>query len=169
MVVVPGLGEIVRDKRRDVYVSRPFKLAVLNGTWHRLVLQGYDTDPAREDFHTAMANFLRCTFRTLQKATPYVFQQYQDANVDEEFVTILTPAQVWQHIQFVSEPVITRRAGGDQGIYISIACECAWEPENGLQIVLKNGERVSKIGPYDGHLTHSDAYADKSLEDVVYQ
>jgi hypothetical protein len=64
---------------------------------------------------------------------------------------------------------VTRRAYGDRGIYISLECECEWEEEHGLQIVFKNGLRVNKVGPYDGHVTHSDAYADKSLEDVIYR
>jgi len=88
---------------------------------------------------------------------------------DEALVSIESPSEVWRHVQFGSEPFVTRRAYGDQGIYVSIECGCDWEPEHGLQIVLKNGERVVKVGAYDGHLTNSDAYADDSLEDVVYR
>ena len=53
----------------------------------------------------------------------------------------------------------------------SVECECEWEwePEHGLQFVLKNGETVIKVGPYDGHLTHSDADADDSLENIIYE
>jgi hypothetical protein len=35
--------------------------------------------------------------------------------------------------------------------------------------MMSNGLRVNKIGPYDGHLTNSDAYAHDELEDVIYQ
>ena len=42
-------------------------------------------------------------------------------------------------------------------------------PEYDLQIVFKNGLRVNKVGPYDGHVTNADAYADDSLEDVVFK
>jgi Transposase DDE domain len=37
----------------------------------------------------------------------------------------------------------------------------------GLQIVFKDGLCVSKVGPYDGHLTNSDAYANDEFEDVI--
>jgi hypothetical protein len=65
--------------------------------------------------------------------------------------------------------MVSRRAYGDKGVYVSIECNCDWEPEHGLQIVLKNGSEVTKVGPYDGHLTNSDAYADSTLEGVVYK
>ena len=41
--------------------------------------------------------------------------------------------------------------------------------QHGLQIVFKDGRSVTKVGPYDGHLTNSNAYADASLDGVVYR
>jgi hypothetical protein len=41
--------------------------------------------------------------------------------------------------------------------------------EHGLQIVLRNGLEVNKLGMYDGHLTNSDAFADPALEDTIYR
>lgn len=35
-------------------------------------------------------------------------------------------------------------------------------------IVFKDSCQVCKVGPYDGHVTNSDAYADDALEDVIY-
>jgi hypothetical protein len=64
---------------------------------------------------------------------------------------------------------VARRAYGDKGIYVSVECGCDWEVEHGLQLVFKNGLKVNKLGGYDGHLTNSDAFADESLEDVVYR
>ena len=168
---IRGLGEVAKDAQRGEYVSSPIRLPVLNGAVRRIVLEGYHNDPAPAEFHDAVKNFLSCSFETLQSVSRYVFQQYRDyldTDADDEFVSIPSPQQVWQHIQFNSDPVVTRRAYGDQRVYVSIACRCRWEPEHGLQLVLKNGERVTKVGPYDGHLSHSDAYKDASLEDVIY-
>lgn len=65
--------------------------------------------------------------------------------------------------------MVTRRPYGDKRIYISLECGCDWEREHGLQIVFKEGQYVNKLGPYDGHLTNSDAFADDALEDIVYK
>jgi hypothetical protein len=64
--------------------------------------------------------------------------------------------------------MVSRRPYGDELIYISLACAGDWEREHGLQVVFKQGLLVNKVGPFDGHLTNSDAYANKELEDVIY-
>lgn len=51
---------------------------------------------------------------------------------------------------------------------LSIECECAWEPEHGLQLVFASGERLSRVSPYDGHLTWASTVADRSLAGRVY-
>jgi len=40
---------------------------------------------------------------------------------------------------WAASQLITRRAYGDKGIYVSLECGCDWEHEHGLQIVFKNG------------------------------
>ena len=44
----------------------------------------------------------------------------------------------------------------------------AWEPEHGLNIVFRDGRTVTRVGPYEGHLTNSSAYGRDDLDDVVY-
>ena len=147
---------------------------VLGGKVCRIVVAGYDDDPRTDEFHVAIANFLRISPSVLTEAEPFVFRYYQNCNGnwepnDGEFVAIESPADVWRHIGLGSEPMVRRRAFGEKGIYVSLECNCDWEPEHGLQIVFKDGLRINKLGPYDGHLTNSDAYANDDLEEVIYQ
>jgi hypothetical protein len=147
---------------------------VLGGKVCRIVVAEYDDDPRKEEFHVAIANFLRIAPSVLKEAQPYVFRYYQDCKKnwepdDDACVAIESPCDVWHHIQLGSEPLVLRRAYGDKGIYVSLECNCDWEAEHGLQIVFKNGLRVNKVSLYDGHLTNSDAYANDALEDVIYQ
>jgi hypothetical protein len=173
-VNVPNLGDVTKNPQFGWFYSRELPLAVLGGQICRIVLAGYEEDARKEDFHEAITNFLGATESVLTAATPYVLQYCQDMNShwateDPEYVTIERPEDVWSHVQLGREPIISRRAFGDRGVYISVECECDWEPEHGLQIVFKNGAVVSKVGPYDGHVTNSDAYADGSLEHVIYK
>ena len=99
---------------------------------------------------------------------------YKDVNSnfdpsDEWYLEIPSSDDVWKHIKFGDWLAVKRRPFGDQLIYIEFECDCDWEAEHGLQIVLKQGLFINKIGPYDGHLTNSDAYAKKELENVVYR
>ena len=79
---------------------------------------------------------------------------------------IRAPEDVWRHVQLGDELWVQRAQSGRW--FVSIECECDWEPEHGLQLVLEDGARVTKVGPYDGHLTNAAAYADPTLEGVVY-
>jgi len=171
---IPGIGELFKDDRYGEYYSAPLSLSILNGQECRIVVEGYEEDPAKEDFNIAIANFISSPYSVLTDAENYIFEYYQDINsnlksTDDEFLLIESPCQIWKHIQLGNEPVVSRRPYGDKGIYISLECNCDWEPEHGLQIVFKNGSKVTKIGPFDGHLTNSDAFANPNLENVVYR
>jgi len=171
---IPGLGTVTKDSKFDWYYSKPMRVPVLGDKKRRVVVEGYDEDRNKDEFHAAIAHFLSLDSSALKHAEPHVFQYYKDSREnqdpdDEEFPSIKSPGDVWPHVRFGDEPTVMRRANGDKGIYISLECGCDWEAEHGLQIVFKNGLKVNKVGPYDGHLTNSDAYADSRLEDVIYR
>jgi hypothetical protein len=170
---IPGLGPVTKDDQFDSHCSEPLPVAALGGKICRIIVEDYDNDHAREDFHVAVKNFLSIDQFVLQAAEPYIFQYYLDCNSDfspddEDYLIIDSPRDVWKHVKFGDEPIVTRRAYGDHGVYVSLECNCDWEIEHGLQIVFKNGLKVNKIGPYDGNLTNSDAYARNDLEDAIY-
>ncbi|PTE08953.1 DUF6985 domain-containing protein [Mesorhizobium helmanticense] len=170
---IPGLGECRFDERNGCYVSEPISLAVMNGDKCRILVEGYDEDPPVEDFHKAIANFLEAPNTVLRAAASHIFKYYLDvkANIEpaDDFPSISSPSEIWQFVQLGGEAFVSRRPEGDNGIYVSLECNCDWEPEHGLQIVFKNGAVVNKVGSYDGHLTNSDAYADSTLENVIYR
>ena len=171
---ITGVGSLTKHPRYDRYRSKRIAIPVLFGKVCRIVVEGYDEDPQKEEFHTAINNFLSIDESVLRACEQYVFHYYQDCNADwdaadDEYVAVPSPSNVWDHIQLGGEPTVIRRDYGDKGIYINLGCGCDWEIEHGLQIVFKNGLKVNKVGSYDGHLTNSDAYADDSLENVVYR
>ncbi len=170
---IPIIGTVTKDEELGWYYSEPIPVQVLGGQLCRIVLSGYDDDANKDDFHAAIKNFLSINQSVLNDAEPHVFQYYQDckrywAGNSEEFISIESPEEVWQHVRFGSEPIVSRRSSGDKGIYISLECNCEWEEEHGLQIVFKNGLTINKIGQFDSHCTNSDAYDDESLENIIY-
>ncbi|MDP1895738.1 MAG: hypothetical protein Q8K87_16615 [Hydrogenophaga sp.] len=171
---VPGLGEVNKDERFGCYYSQPIALAVLNGTECRVVLEGYDEDPNNAEYRVAIENLLSATPSVLKEVEGLIYQYYLDVRSYypenyEDFPRIASADEVWSLIQLGSEPIVSRRGYGDLGVYVSLECNCDWEPEHGLQIVFKDGNKVCKVGPYDGHLTNSDAFADQTLEHVIYR
>lgn len=172
-ISIPGLGEVTKDESSDWLYSTEMKAMILGGRTCRIVVEGYEEDTAKEDFHIAIRNFLSAPESVLKEAEAFIYRYYQDANSiwapeDEEYLVVATPQEIWNHISLGNEPVVSRRHYGDNAVYVSLECNCDWEPEHGLQIVFKNGLKVNKVGPFNGHLTNSDAYGDESLESVVY-
>lgn len=168
---VPGLGEVTKDEEFGWYYSKPISVRMFGGKQSRIVLAGYDEDDRKHEFHAAIANFLAAAPCVLREADEPLFRYYKDFEqwwLEDGNAALESADELWQRVRFGSEPLVRRRAYGSKGIYVSIECECDWEEEHGLQLVLKNGIKVNKLGGYDGHLTNSDAFADERLEHVIY-
>ncbi|MFG2693443.1 DUF6985 domain-containing protein [Kitasatospora sp. NPDC048407] len=170
---IPGLGHVTFDADYDGYLSAPLPVPALGGAACSVAVMGYDDDEAPEDFHAAIDAFLTLDASVLESAALPIFQYYQDVKDlvgdDQGLVPISGPDEIWQHIRPGTEVTVERNdRAGDRQVYVSIECECAWEPEHGLQIVLRGGRSVTKVGPFDGHLTNADASGRDVLADVVY-
>ncbi|BDU20560.1 hypothetical protein [Dyella sp. GSA-30] len=171
---IPGLGVIEEDEGTGWWLSSERPVTVLGGALCRIVVDGYLEDDNKQDFHRTIANFLAADEAVLKAASSEVFAYYQDMVAytspgDEAYVQIASPDDVWSYVQLGDEPIVSRQAYGDKQVYVSLECNCDWEPEHGLQIVFRDGSRVSKVGPYDGHLTNGSAFDDASLQDVIYR
>lgn len=170
---IPLLGNVTQDERLGSLCSAPIPVRVLQDKHIRLILEGYEEDENPEDFHSAINSFLSIGPEVLVAAESHVFSYYRDVDgfwdSHDEPVVIRTSSEVWAHVQFGKDAYLYRRASGDHGIYVSIECECDWEPEHGLQIVFRSGKSICKLGPYDGHATNADACADARFENVIYR
>lgn len=168
---VPGLGKLKKDKASGEYASAPIAVAMLGGKKCQFILEEYEDDARQADFQQAIANFLAAQPAVLRAADDALSRYYQDMESywpEDEKLHIESAEELWKLVELGGEVIVSRRAHGDQGIYLSLSCECEWEPEHGLQIVFKNGQQVNKLGEYDSHLTNSDAYDDKRFENVIY-
>ena len=145
----------------------------MTGRESEIVLEGYVEDDAMQDFEQAVDNFLSLGTESLRFCERWVFEYYQGAcavwdRSDVSPPRIGSAAEVWSHVHFGGVIMVSRRAHGDRAVYISIECECDWDPEHRLQLVFRKGERVTKVGAFDGHLSNADAFGRPELEHVVY-
>ncbi|WP_436534241.1 DUF6985 domain-containing protein [Actinoplanes sp. HUAS TT8] len=169
---IPGLGTVVLDDKLGWYLSAEIAVPVLDDAPCMFALAGYDDDPAPEDFHAAIQAFLALDRSAMEAAIPHIYAYARDVidDVGEEWgLEIDGPADVLNHVGFVELITVSRDHWGDQRVYVSVEGDCDWEEEHGLQIVFRDGAAVTKIGPYDGHLTNANAYDDDSLADVIYR
>jgi len=175
-VDVPGIGPLRLDESLDWYYSDAVRLVGLEGiVGHVVLTEGYLADDDKPAFHDAIAEFLAINEDTLRAASADVFDYYLDTfRIDREqgwgldLPEIPDPDSVWDYVSFGTAFHFGRDQRRRSHVFASVECECAWEREHGLQIVLRDGRTISKVGPYDGHLTNADAYADDRLDAVVY-
>ncbi|USX55880.1 hypothetical protein [Lentzea sp. HUAS12] len=162
---IPGLGTLTADEYGSL-VSAPVPVPVLGGITLPFHVDGYADDPAQQDFHAAVRAFLALDRTALEAAADGVFDYYRHMGEvfgDEldDFPRIAGPADVWDHVTFARHQVTVSRDGGGEPVYVSVEAECGWEEEHGLQVVFRDGARITKVGPYDGHLTNDT--------DVLYE
>jgi hypothetical protein len=156
---IPRLGPVTEDDVERYRTDQPVPVPVLGGGRFHVFLDGYDDDPDRDETHAVIGAFLDLDASVLRAAAPAVYDYYLDTVVDlraaglEVPVRIGGPDEVFDHVRFGEITVVRDGAEGDGPVYVSIECECAWEPEHGLQIVFREGRSVTKVGPYDGELT----------------
>jgi hypothetical protein len=172
----PLLGGLRRNDRFGWYESEPTPVRFLGGRKCRFVFDEYSADEdAVIDLRRAVRNALDAGAEVLAAAEPYVAQYCEEmlARYPAEHrpdLHLTKSSDVWSHVDFGSVLHVSRRTSGDveDGVYLSIECACDWEPEHGMQLVLRDGQTVSKVSPYDGHLTNADAYANRKLVGVIY-
>jgi hypothetical protein len=174
---VPPIGPLApHPDVSEWFISEPHPMKCLPGHAVQFVFEGYIDDARKTDYHRALQNLIDLDGSALTAVEPYVAQycnEMLDLYDDEDrlHVSIEQPSDVWEYVQFGLELHVSRRAAGDDedGIYFSLECNCDWEPEHGLVLVLRDGLAFTKVGPYDGHLTNSDAYADPKLKNVIFK
>lgn len=74
--------------------------------------------------------------------------------------------EVWKFV-YPQDIYITRRHRRDQDIYLNISCNCEWEQEHGLQLVFRQGKKLTRISGQDGHITEADAFDKPDEKDIL--
>lgn len=156
-------------------ISPSVAAGALGGAQGRFWIQDETIDHDNEArISGAVDAFVNGGGRSLRDVTALAYQYYLDTVrlVGEQGWDVDLPefdeSDVWQHVRLGQEFEIQLGRGEDSSVYVSVECECDWEPEHGLQLVFRSGRSVCKLGPFDGHMTNESAFGSKDFADVVY-
>lgn len=135
-----------------------------------------DYDPADQPAVAALNAFLTLTPGDRLGDTRHVYAYYQDYReavggedwMDAEMGVPEKPGDIWSFV-YPNELGVWSGHGGDDNHYVYLEANCGWEEEHGLLLVWRNGAILNKVGGFDGHATNDNAYADDSLQEVVYK
>lgn len=139
-------------------------------------------EPSESEQHAialALAQFKARGPDILDEVTPELWAYYRSAaksfgeTAQRRFVPPSLPetADIWSQVSFRFPPQILLggRQSAPASVYISFEGDVTWEPEHGLQLVIDDGNRIGKLGPYDGHVTNAAAVGDDTLLGVVFR
>jgi len=169
---IKKVGELHRDSGIPEWLeSEEIAIPFLGNQRLTIIFQDIEEDKNPEEFEKAIGNFLQLSEENRKETNRYIFSYYKDITEmldDDAFeFTIEDENNVWDYVQ-PTQVYVGRRSYGDKAVYVSIAAECDWEPEHGLQIVHKEGKELKRVSGHDSHLSNSDAYDRPEFENVIF-
>ncbi len=170
---IKGIGKFQKDPATGYWTSELIKVPLLDDETYRFVLEDYDENQQRaEEYFSAIRNFLSAEQSVWDLAAPYAYGYYyrtKEAIVEEDdFPQVTNAFLIWEFVTFPEDISVCLRPGSAGCAYLSMDCECEWEREHGMQLVFKDGKKITKLGPYDGHLSNADSFNNPELEDVLF-
>lgn len=167
----PVLGRLVRVPDIGWLESEPVALPSLGGHRCKFAFTEAFHGPDAAQVDDAIRALLAAGPSLLEAARPSVEAYRHDMErLDPDAPTRGATDDLWSLVSFGDTILVYRRAHGDveDGVYFSLECNCDWEAEHGLQLVVRDGTKITKVGAYDGHLTNADAFDDRSMIGAVY-
>lgn len=151
MIEIPGVGTFHRSERDGGWWRSDTTYDVPGlGVRAALLVDDPETDPAATAETIRRLLALPAGFR--DTLTPFLRAYRADVAAETGAAPPLGgPDEVWSQVRIGDELVVQQHQGR---WYVDVESGCDWEPEHGLQVVLRDGDTLVKVGPYDGHLTH---------------
>ena len=171
------LGQLTQDDSfSNWWKSKPFEIPFFDNI--ELTISFMDCEPENDiDFlkeaDQALTNFFKLNSVDRNaisdlafKNCLYYLEEEGYDEVDDSFRKLDDKNQIWKFIH-PTEIYVTRRPYKERDMYVQIVCECEWEQEHGLQLVFRQGKKLTRISDQDGHLTEADAYDKPDEEDEL--
>ncbi len=171
------IGQLIQDRQLPSWWKSAATEIPFFGN-QQLTITFTDFDPEAdttfmEEADVALTNFLSLTNDDRKLISKHAYDncmQFLDTvdrdEADNSFRQIVDENEIWNFIQ-PTEIFLARRYRRDKDIYLSIDCECDWEREHGLQLVFRQGKKLTRISSIDGHLTEADAYDSPDEKDAL--
>jgi hypothetical protein len=176
-IISQVIGEISRDKTfPDWWNSAPVAIPFFDG--RQMVITFTELEPDDDEIFVAEADEALQHFLALgytdRNSVSHLLKQHGDSVLQaseqdgkrQEMTDLKDENEIWESVH-PTEIYVSRRKNRDEDIYIQVTCECDWSPEHGLQLVFRQGRKLTRISTQDGHLTEADAYGKPDKEDLL--
>jgi hypothetical protein len=172
-----AIGQLKQDdKWPDWWHSTPVPIPFFDSLALPVIFLDYE--PADDETFLSEADAALNHFFTLGKTyrlsiSHLVYKNCKDFleaidydEMDQPLHDIKNEEEVWQFVR-PTTVYVSRRHYGDKDVYVQVSCECDWEIEHGLQLVFKQGKKITRVSGHDGHVTDADAYGKPDSDDEL--
>ena len=171
------LGQLTQvNNFSNWWKSKAFKIPFFDNTKMNIIFMDFEPDHDTtflEEADQALTNFFKLNSADKISISDLAYKNCMDfldevgfAEVDEALKEIKDKNEIWKFIH-PSEIYVIRRLYKEHDMYVQVACECDWEQEHGLQLVFRQGKKLTRISDQDGHLTEADASDKPDEEDEL--
>jgi hypothetical protein len=171
------LGQLTQDENiSDWWKSKAFKIPFFDNNQLTIIFTGFEPNQDTtflQEADQALTNFFKLSSVDRNAISDLAYKNCMDFldevgfdEVDESLKEIVDKNDIWKFIH-PSEIYVARRPYEEEDMYVQVACECDWEQEHGLQLVFRQGKKLTRISAQDGHLTEADAYDKPDEEDEL--
>jgi len=99
-----------------------------------------------------LQNFLNLSVQDRLNDSQLVFHYYNEV-LKHGYTKPLDLNVITDIWNFVYPGEIMVLWGKDEDYYLCVTCDCEWEEEHGLQLVFKDGKKLTRASGHDGGLT----------------
>jgi hypothetical protein len=171
------LGQLTQDNNfEDWWKSEALEIPFFDNKRLPIIFMDFEPDHDTtflQEADQALTNFFKLNLADRNSISELAYKNCTDFldavdfdDVDQSLREIKDKNEIWKFIH-PSEIYVTRRHYKEQDMYVQIACGCDWEQEHGLQLVFRQGKKLTRISDQDGHLTEADAYGKPDEEDEL--
>ena len=138
------------DKDEERWECQIKSVEVLGGISANLYVYEYEETDNRDDFSKAISSFLKLDKFALKDAEDKLLKYLNDTNdyyakSGGPVLEIEKDKTVWDYVTFGDEIAVDR---AEDGVTVSVECECEWDEEHGLNLVFADGKRIVEAGPF---------------------
>ena len=171
------IGQLTQDETfPDWWKSREVPIPFLDDKKLPIIFMNFEPDTDKtflSEADQALTNFFTLDRAFRESISYLVYKNCKDFleaigfdESDQALWDIADENQIWKFVH-PSEIYVTRRLYAEQDIYVQLACECDWEQEHGLQLIFRQGKKLTRVSSQDGHLTEADAYDKPDKDDEL--
>lgn len=145
--IVGQLNSVEYDA--DFYVSKPYPIPYFDNKKLKIGYIEAKYEPYLIEADNVLQNFLYLKDQERVEDSQLIFDYYIEI-VKHGYTQPLPIKQITDIWNFVFPSEIIIHWDENTDFYLCVSCQCGWEEEHGLQLVFKEGKKLTRAGGHDG-------------------